>query len=409
MYPPLSRCSFLLLLGLLSFALSATSLSAAAQNSAEDAAQDAPDASQGGLPPVPDALRQAMMSGETRKALRQLEALIERDADNADGWMYLKARVQAEGEQLDEALITLDRIEADHGEGEWVHKARFYRADLLRVQGRMAEAEAIYEMEAERLLSEERQGELGEIYLRFARLLSTPLDPNRPGMTPPDFQRARTLYQKVLELEVPAAQRDEALWGVAQCGEKLGDWNAARQSYRAYLAEFGEDLDAAGVRVLEVRFQIAEAARYLAETLPARYAFEDLVALLEESRGEGASGFARALRQFLETAEADVTQRVAELEGRARYAIAQTYGGNGQQLALRVAALERFLNPIQPQGKGGLSASLTKAHDTVVKRQACLRRRHGSPRVVATVVATVVVLQAAKTASTGCKFCGNKT
>ena len=355
MYAPLPRCFFLLLIGLLSFALTATPLEAATQSSAEDAAQETPDVSRGGLPPVPDALRQAMMSGDTRKALRQLDALIERDAEQADAWMYLKARVQADGDQLDEALITLDRIEADHGEGDWVHKARFYRADLLRAQGRMAEAEAIYEMEAERLLSKQRQGELGEIYLRFARLLSTPLDPNRPGMTPPDYQRARALFQKVMELEVPASQRDEALWGVAHCGEKLGEWSAARQSYRTYLAEFGEDLDAAGVRVLEVRFQIADAASRLGEVQPARYAFEDLVALLEEARGEGATGFARAMGQFLLTADEEVTDKVTDLEGRARYAIAQTYGGDGQQLALRVAALERFLDAMPEHALAGIA------------------------------------------------------
>lgn len=344
MYAPLLRCSFLLLVAILSLTLTVTPASAAAQNSAEDAAQDAPDASRGGLPPVPDVLRQAMMSGETRKALRQLDALIERNPEQADGWMYLKARVLAEGDQLEDALITLDRIEADHSAGEWVHKARFYRADLLRAQGRMAEAEAIYEMEAERLLSEERQSELGEIYLRFARLLATPLDPNRPGMTAPDFQRARTLYQKVLELEVPSAQRAEAMWGVATCGEELNDWNAARQSYRAYLAAFGEDVETAGERVLEVRFQIAQAATRLGETQPARYAFEDLVALLEEAKGADSSGFARALGQYLQTASDQVRATAEDLEGRARFAIAQTYGGNGQQLALRVAALERFLD-----------------------------------------------------------------
>ncbi|MCH2100671.1 MAG: tetratricopeptide repeat protein [Planctomycetes bacterium] len=355
MYTPLRSGPSLLLLGFLSFILTALPLTAAAQNSVEDLAQHSPGSSHGGLPPVPDALRQAMMSGETSKALRQLEALIDREVEGLDGWMYLKARVQAEGGQLENALVTLDRIEAEHIDGEWVHRARFYRADLLRAQGRMAEAEAIYEMEAERLLSEERQAELGEIYLRFARLLSAPLDLNRPGMTPPDYQRARVLYQKVLELQVPATQRDEALWGIAQCGVRLGDWDAARQSYRAYLAEFGENLQVAGVRVLEVRLQIADTTNHLGQAQQARYAFEDLVDLLEESRKPDAAGFSRSLNQFLEAANQGVSEKVHLLEGQARYAIALTYGGSSQQLALRVAALESFVEVMSEHPLAGLA------------------------------------------------------
>ena len=334
-------CRFFLLLIL---ALSGSSQAlGAAQNSAEDPRPAEEQQAQDGLPPIPEALRQAMMSGETSKALRQLDALIERDAEQADGWLYLKARVLAEGDRMDEALRALDRVQAEFGEGPWVHKARFFRADLLRAAGRMAEAEAIYEAEAERLLSAERQSELAEIYLRFARLLATPRDPNQPGMPEPEYGRAWTLYQKVLELEVPPAQRAEASWGIANCAEKLANWNAARGAWQVYLAEFGEKLEVTGLRALEARLQLAEVLKQLGETLPSRYALEDLVALLSDARAGEADGFAKELGRFLESADEETRKQAAEYEGRARYAIAQTYSGNGQQLALRVAALERLI------------------------------------------------------------------
>lgn len=312
---------------------------------AEDRATQEPESlSAGGLPPVPDALRQAVMSGDTRTALKLLHGLAERDADVADAWLYTRAQVLAEDGQFAAAIETLEQVERDFPAGSWRYKARFLLADLMRETGRMAEAEAIYEQEAERLLSSERQSELAEIYLRFARLLSTEPDPHAPGNAQPDFQRARALYQKALELEIPAQQREECLWGIAHCGASTNDWNAARQAYRAYLAEFGEALEIAETRVLEARYRSAEAELELGETNQARYAFEDLIDLFDQAQAVEPTGFAKQLAAYLRAAEAEQRAALSDLEGRARFQIAQTFGAGSQGLALSIAAYERMIS-----------------------------------------------------------------
>lgn len=340
MFIALSRLSALLLI------TSATLLSSASllAQTAEDRASQEPEALVAeGLPPVPDALRQAVMSGDTRAALKLLDGLVKRDADVADAWLYTRARVLAEDGQFPQAIEILEQVEADFPNGAWRFKARFLLADLMRETGRMAEAEAIYEQEAGRLLSSERQSELAEIYLRFARLLSTDPDPHAPGNSQPDYQRARALYQKALELEIPAGQQEEALWGIAHCGASTDDWNAARNAYRAYLAEFGEALDVAGTRVLEARYRSAEAEQKLGESNQARYAFEDLIDLFDQAQAVEPSGFAKSLSAYLRAADVEKRAALADLEGRARYQIAQTYGSGAQGLALAIAALERMI------------------------------------------------------------------
>lgn len=340
MLSTLSRLSALLLL------MSITAFSSApvlAQTAEDRAAQEPETLAVEGLPPVPDALRQAVMSGDTRAALKLLDGLAKRDAEVADAWMYTRARVLAEDGQFAQAIETLEQVERDFPQGAWRFKARFLLADLMRETGRMAEAEAIYEEEAGRLLSSERQSELAEIYLRFARLLSTEPDPHAPGNTQPDYARARALYQKALELEIPAKQREECLWGVAHCGARSDDWNAARQAYRAYLAEFGEALDVAGTRVLEARYRSAEAEQKLGETNQARYVFEDLIDLFNQAQSVEPAGFAKELSAYLRAADTDRRAALADLEGRARFQIAQTYSGGAQGLALSIAALERMI------------------------------------------------------------------
>jgi alpha-2-macroglobulin len=336
----LSRLSTLLLLAGISL-LPSTPLYA---QTAEDRAVQEPEAlAAEGLPPVPDALRQAVMSGDTRTALKLLDGLAKRDAEVADAWLYTRARVLAEDGQFSEAMETLEQVERDFPKGAWRFKARFLLADLMRETGRMAEAEAIYEQEAGRLLSSERQSELAEIYLRFARLLSTDPDPQVPGNTQPDYQRARALYQKAIELEIPAKQREEALWGIAHCGARTDDWNAARQAYRAYLAEFGEALEVAGTRVLEARYRSAEAEQELGEVIQARYVFEDLIDLFDQAHAVDPAGFAKSLSAYLRAAGVEKRVALADLEGRARYQVAQTHGGSAQGLALSIAALERMI------------------------------------------------------------------
>jgi uncharacterized protein YfaS (alpha-2-macroglobulin family)/outer membrane protein assembly factor BamD (BamD/ComL family) len=339
----------LLALSRFSALLLATSIftSAPAQllaQTAEDRVAQEPEAlAAEGLPAVPDALRQAVMSGDTRAALKLLDALVKRDADLADAWLYTRARVLAEDGQFDQAIEVLEKVERDFPQGAWRFKARFLLADLMRETGRMAEAEAIYEQEAGRLLSSERQSELAEIYLRFARLLSTDPDPHAPGKAKPDYQRARALYQKALELEIPAKQREEALWGIARCGARTEDWNAARHAYRAYLAEFGEALEVAGTRVLEARYRSAEAEQKLGESNQARYVFEDLIDLFDQAQAVEPSGFAKSLAAYLRAADAEKRAALADLEGRARFQIAETHGNGSQGLALRIAAWERMI------------------------------------------------------------------
>src|SRR5690606_31082457 len=96
------------------------------------------------------------------------------EPDKADAWLYLTGvACELQGEAAP-ALEAFSALETRFASSPLAAKARFRRAEILRAQGRHAEAEPIWEAEALRLRSQTRQHELAKVYLDLADALSTP-------------------------------------------------------------------------------------------------------------------------------------------------------------------------------------------------------------------------------------------
>jgi alpha-2-macroglobulin len=330
-----------------------------------------------GLAEVPENLRRALLAGEHKTALRLIDKLVQNDPQHSDFWRYLKAHALQGAERSTEAIEVLAKLETDiearisdaigpgtepnagsdsglnaerNAEGNWYRKARFFRADLLRSQRLYADAEQIYEVEAQRLRSAERQAELAAVYLNFAKQFSTPPEPSNPDQSGVDYARAYTLYSKVLELGAPASAHRIARFGMARAQEELNKWDVARLQYQSYLAQFGrpEQAGFAGMQTLEAYYRLARVLYHGGKPNEARHSFEDFLAIVEalHASGKVASQGADSadwsgLWQSWSTAD---QQSLSNFEGKARFAIALSYqGADSQSRALKIAAFQRFV------------------------------------------------------------------
>ncbi len=309
------------------------------------------------LADLPTKIRQAMLAGDHDEALRMLHDLRKADEPRADHWTYYLAVAQRAAGKDEDALTSLGDFEGRFPESIWLRKARFLRADVLRDLKRLDEAERIYEEEAMRLRSPERQGELAEIYLNFARELSTPPKTETPDNGGVDYNRAANLYSRVLDLGAPDYARAEAIFGMARCYEELQDWNNARQRYEQFLNEFGKgkQADVAGIRAFEGRYRLGRSVYHSGDQAGSRRFFENLIDLIESIDKADAdieeSDPLRADYAMWRTAMKQwpqLTHKMLRLyEGKARFALGYSYHGNDlQNTSQRVAHFRRFIEAV---------------------------------------------------------------
>ncbi len=291
---------------------------------------------------VPDALRQALLAGEWDKALAELSRLESDRPAALDWWTYLRGTTLMQAKRAGEAIEAFASVERRDPPSEWRTKARFAHADALRELGRAKEAEAIYEEEARRLLSETRQEEIAAIYFGFADQLSTPPPAGSPERSTLDYNRAGALYLKVLGLEVSAATRERALYRRVVCQMALSSWNEAVAAAAQYRSEFDpltKGSKAIGEHVFEVLFKNADALRRAQDFRGARRAFEDVSAAVAAAR-KGDEPWST----WRNSTNAQTLAALETLDGEALFAIAGTYLENDSHTAaLAVAALRRFL------------------------------------------------------------------
>lgn len=303
------------------------------------------------LPAVPDGLRSAVLAGRTDEALRLARELADHDAAQRPFWLLIEGLVLQQAGQHPQALNSFARAESVAGEAvsPWLQKLRFARAASHRALGQWKEVEAIFEAETDRLRSAGRQKELASVVTAFADESST----RREGAPPAagiDFARARALYQQVLDMEVPPAEREYAQWRLGFCARELGDWSGAVASWEAWLAEWdptwNRPLDAirapggaaVPARVFDVR--LAHGLALLAgggDPSRAARQFEDLEALLRGFlAGEG------LIAARLPAPSGEARARFAEMRGEALYRAGAAHGAAGRA-DLRIGGFRRFL------------------------------------------------------------------
>ncbi len=301
------------------------------------------------LPGVPDDLRQAILAGETQRALGLVRQLADHDTSRRPFWLLIEAAVLQQSGAHAEALALLARAEEIAGaeQSPWLHKLRFARAASHRALGNWKEVESILEAEVDRLRSAGRQSDLAAVILEFADASSTPQQDAPPGSPATDYGKALALYVQALAMDVPHETREYAMWRAGHCRAMMNDWGKAATAWvewlTAYDPAFGGFAAAPGAaapvpeRVFEVRYQHARAVGNSGDPRGAERAFLDL----ETALGAFLAGTG-ALAQRL--ARPDEARRAwcTAVRGEALYLAGHAAGLSGRR-AQQIGTFRRFL------------------------------------------------------------------
>ncbi len=261
-----------------------------------------PLAAQAKKPAKPTLLDEAKLSMRAKafdEAAKTLDKhLVVKKAAAPDEATYLKAlALHYTGKHAD-AVKVADTLLATFPKSPWLRKARFLKATSLIELRQFKAAEAIYEDEANRLLSESRKRKIAGVIIGFAEALATKPDPNDIGAPPPNYPKAYNLYSKALAMEIGRDLRDKVMFAKARTVQLAGNHGQAINDYRAYLAEFDPDWTGnvgsatrlagqkrenpkpAGKHPLEARRGLSEALLAGGDHNAARVNLEDLLKLV---------------------------------------------------------------------------------------------------------------------------------
>jgi len=242
--------------------------------------------------------RAALQAGQYDAALKTLDEYLATKPKDADEAHHLKAVAFFHHGKYAEAAVAADNVIKEFEDSSWVRKAKYLKAQALLKQKKFQQAEAIYEKEANRLLSEARKRDIAGVYTKFADALATKPHPDDVGAPPPNYGRAYNLYNKALELEISRALKDELMFKKARTIQQANNHRQAINDFRAYLKEFDPDWTGpvgtpersrnqkrenpppAGKHRFEARRYLSEAQLRVNQHQPARQNLEDLLRLL---------------------------------------------------------------------------------------------------------------------------------
>lgn len=239
------------------------------------------------------AINEALRGRAYEKAIGLIDAALARaDAADREYLLFRRGLGLLFGGRHADAVEAFDAQLKAHPEGPWAAKARFRKADAFVALKQFESAEAIYADATRHLLGDERRAKLVQVYLDFAAEAFEPAD----KLVPPDYTKARTFYEKALEMEPGDALQDTILYRRALCNQKLNQHALAAGQYDAYLVRFDPDFRAlrkmrnsglplpppapqTGAHRIEARLGLAECRLAEGNALEARRAVQDLLEL----------------------------------------------------------------------------------------------------------------------------------
>jgi uncharacterized protein YfaS (alpha-2-macroglobulin family)/TolA-binding protein len=271
--------------------------------------------------------------------------------------LYRRGLALVLSNQPEDAIQQFEAQVKEFPDGAWAHKARFRTADAHASLKQHDAAEKIYADEVRMLVGDDRKARLARVYQDFAEEYFEPKD----SLIKPDFAKARTFYEKALELEPGEGLREAILYRRALCNQKLEAWADAGNQFHDYLLIFdpayrevhksrfaGTPLPKPaakpGANLLEARFALGQCRLRLSQFVDARRVFQDLLTVLksEQTAADGA--------------------RRQELTIDATYLISKTYGiptpADSGMLTLGVQTLKGLIQAY-PESKQAVQA----AHD----------------------------------------------
>ncbi len=288
------------------------------------------------LPEIDPAIHDAMQSRSYADAVKLIEtALADGGVIAPDYLRYLQGIALTEAEKYDDAIKTLEILERDHPDSDWISRSRFGRAHVYVLRRQYIKAGEIYADEAERLLSRDRKDELAEIYLEFADRYFEGLPADDPtGKRQPDYQQSLAYYTEALKLGPTIILRQKIEFRIARCQEEMNQNEDAIASYGQFIKQHTGDSPESGTPAptniqAEAHYRLGAVQLSAAQRAKARKTWQDF------------------LRRWSDREEANESDEIDSLLARAQYRLAHTYGlpqpGSIGDLELAVAAAEKFL------------------------------------------------------------------
>lgn len=185
----------------------------------------------------------ALKGGDFKAAIQGFTGDLEAMAAEVEGIEEDELRLhQARAHHLDgqsaKAVDLCDDLLKGFPESKWRHKAVFLKAEALAAQRKFSEALFIYQSEASRIFSEDRQDEVAESLVTFAELFATVPAPGDLDAPPADYAKALILFRQVLDTECTLAVRERVRSRVVTLNGKLPAWDQVVREALVYLDEF---------------------------------------------------------------------------------------------------------------------------------------------------------------------------
>lgn len=263
------------------------------------------------VPLVDGSVRQAFQDRNYPAAVEAIDKAMESKGAPQDYLSYLKGRALGLQEKYDDAVAALEQLGKQFPNSAWARRARFAIGLAFARKGDFRAAEVIYRAEAEQLLSADRKQELAEVLLQFAEACFKPAQEEQQ----PDYARAGLFYQEALQIGPTPQKRIEVELRVAECLQKLAQYDKAAGLLRQFIEDHRE-----APETVEARYRLGECLLEQNQPAEARRAWQDLLAAAGGSPSE----------------------RIAE----AQFHISRTWHiptpQSEEELSLGVAALEAF-------------------------------------------------------------------
>ena len=247
--------------------------------------------------PLYNRVQSALQSKQFTDAAAQINVALARGDEGSDYLLYLKGLALFYNEDYTNAIQACDQLLTAHPNSVWLHKATFLQAKCHFNLKAFEQAEAIYSVEVDRLLSSERKSEIAQIYIELAEVLSRKPEKGDLDAPPPNYQKAYNLYQKVLTLEIDRDLREMVTFRLGRMMQLQSKYQQAMNDYQTYLAEFDpsfrqspgsvqrtETNKLPGSHRYRTRYHLAECQLAMGEYLPAQLTLEDLVKLIDDEK-----------------------------------------------------------------------------------------------------------------------------
>ncbi|MCS6861673.1 MAG: tetratricopeptide repeat protein, partial [Abditibacteriales bacterium] len=233
--------------------------------------------------------REALIERKYEEAVRALTAAASQGGQHADEAQLLLGHAYYYAKKYQEAIAAYDKLLRDFPRSAWRKKALFKKADCYLALKQYDKAAEIYEPEMAYIVSDERKEQVADTYLKYAnQYFEPPKDPKKE--TPaPNLAKAKSLFQKALDIGLTPKRREEVLFRIAMCDFKTGNFSSAGASFSQLLREYPK-----GAHVEPAKYHLGLAHLRAGNDRAARKVFKDFLSDYPKSALRGDVSYALA-------------------------------------------------------------------------------------------------------------------